>query len=535
MLIMITFPKEKHAHDLLHLVQILILLSLTAALASVLRLRRNAKKALVIDPPLPPGPRGLPLVGYLPFLSPYLYEDFSKLATVYGPIFKFWMGNKLGVVVTSAPLVKEVVRDQDVVFANRGFSTCGYVATHGGHDIAFAPYGPEWKKLRKIFVREMSNNTVLAGNLSSLRREEVKKSIRQIYKDMIDTPVDIRSLAFQMAINSVISMTISASEGDNAIINVVEFQKAVEELLALIGKLNVSDVLPAIARFDIQGIEKDTRKITLAIEAIFDYAIAKRNENAKNHEAKEIMRKDFLQVLLELHHEHEDHTSETSISMPEIKALLMDALLGATDTTTTVVEWTMTEILKHPEIMSKVQEELTQIVGLNNNVEEVHLSKLNYLNAVVKETFRLHPPLPLLVPRCPSQSAIVGGYLIPKGCTVFLNVWAIQRDPSVWENPLEFQPERFLMTNAEHQLNHNFSGNNFSYFPFGAGRRICAGVSLGEKMLMLMLASMLHSFEWKLPLGANLDLSNKSGMIIKKKEPLLSIPTPRLSHSLLHI
>lgn len=199
------------------------------------------------------------------------------MATEYGPIFKFWMGNKLGVVVTSAPLVKEVVRDQEIVFANRGFSTCGYVATHGGHDIEFAPYGPEWRKLRKIFVREMSNNRVLAGNLSSLRREEVKKSIRQIYKDMIDTPVDIRSLAFQMAINSVISMTISASEGDNAIINVVKFQKAVEELLALIGKLNISDVLPAIARFDIQGIEKDTRKITRAIEAIFDYAIAKRN------------------------------------------------------------------------------------------------------------------------------------------------------------------------------------------------------------------------------------------------------------------
>lgn len=141
--------------------------------------------------------------------------------------------------------------------------------------------------------------------------------------------------------------------------------------------------------------------------------------------------------------------------------------MGATDTTTTVVEWTMAEILKHPEIMSNVQEELTQIVGLNNNVEEVHLSKLNYLNAVIKETFRLHPPLPLLVPRCPSQSAIVGGYLIPKGCTVFLNVWAIQRDPSVWENPLEFQPERFLVTKAENQLNHNFSGNNFNYFPFG--------------------------------------------------------------------
>ena len=206
--------------------------------------------------------------------------------------------------------------------------------------------------------------------------------------------------------------------------------------------------------------------------------------------------------------------------------------MGATDTTTTTVEWTMTELLKHPEVMIKVQEELKQVVGLKNNVEEFHLSKLTYLNAVIKETFRLHPPVPFLVPRYPSQSATIGGYTIPKGTTIFLNVWAIQRDPSFWENPLEFIPERFLMTkdhDDQSQINYNYSGNTFNYLPFGSGRRMCAGVSLGERMVMLTVSSFLHSFDWKLPLGTKLELSDKFGIVVNKKDPLVAIPTPRLS------
>lgn len=482
-------------------------------------------KKLSSKPPLPPGPRGLPLVGYLPYLSPNLHRDYLALAKIYGPIFKFWMGTKLCVVISSPQLIGQVVREQDTVFANRDVSIAALILTHGGNDIAFASYGPKWKKLRKIFANEMSSNTVL-NNLYGLRREEVRKSVRYLY-DRINTPIDIGSLVCQTAINSIMNMTIGASlKGVDAPIDSCQIKKVIEDLVMLLGKPNISDVLPMLKSFDIQGIARDITKITQLFEAMIDNAMAKRKNAIINHVANASTRKDLLQFLMEL---HEDQDSETSISMPEIKALLMDTILGATDTTTTSVEWAMSEIFNKPMVLNKIQEELKQVVGLNNNVEESHLSKLTYLNAVFKETLRLHPPAPFLIPRFPSQSAIVGGYTIPKGTTIFLNVWSMQRDASVWENPLEFLPERFLGVESQGDVKYNFLGKNFNYLPFGSGRRICPGFSLGEKMVMLMLASLLHCFDWQMPIGTKVDLSDKFGIVLKKKDPLIAIPKPRFS------
>ena len=205
--------------------------------------------------------------------------------------------------------------------------------------------------------------------------------------------------------------------------------------------------------------------------------------------------------------------------------------MGGTDTTTTMVEWTMAELLKHPETMRKVQQELTQVVGLSNIVEESHLSQLTYLDAAIRETFRLHPALPLLVPRRPSITTTIGGYKVPKDTKVFINVWAIQRDPVIWEYPLEFRPERFLCDNNYKGNKFDYSGNNFNFLPFGSGRRICAGIPLAERTLNYVLASFLHSFEWKLPQDeVELEMSDKFGIVVKKLEPLSAIPTPRLSN-----
>lgn len=201
-------------------------------------------------------------------------------------------------------------------------------------------------------------------------------------------------------------------------------------------------------------------------------------------------------------------------------------ILGGTDTTTTMAEWTMAELMKHPEIMKKVQEELAEVVGMDGSVEEFHLPKLKYLDAVVKETLRLHPALPLLVPRSPSETCTIGGYTIPKGSRIMINVGAIHTDPQFWENPLEFRPERFLNGPG----NFDYMGKNFQYMPFGSGRRICPGIPLAEKMLMSVLASLLHSFEWKLPDGTELDLSDQFGIVVKKMKPLIVVPTPRLSN-----
>ncbi|KAL0289234.1 UNVERIFIED_CONTAM: Flavonoid 3'-monooxygenase [Sesamum calycinum] len=185
----------------------------------------------------------------------------------------------------------------------------------------------------------------------------------------------------------------------------------------------------------------------------------------------------------------------------------------------------MAELLNHKEKLHKVQKELSDIIGLSTVAEESHLPKLRYLDAVVKETLRLHPAVPLLLPRRPSQSCVVGGYTIPKHTTVFLNVWSIQRDPSLWDNPLEFNPERFLNGTDQEW---DFHGNNFQYAPFGSGRRVCAGVALAERTLMYILASLLHSFEWRLPDGEDVDMTEKLGLVLRKSTPLIAIPTPRL-------
>ncbi|KAF4404052.1 hypothetical protein G4B88_014508 [Cannabis sativa] len=499
-----------------------ILILFSSAAFALIALFGWTRKKLSSEAPLPPGPRGLPLVGYLPFLTPNIHQDFSGLAKLYGPIFKLWMGSKLSVVITSPQLIAQVVREQDTVFANRYVSTGAAVITHDGQDIAFGSYGPEWKKLRKVFVREMSSNNMI-DNMYELRKAEVKKSMKYIFERM-NTPVDIGSLVFQTTMNTVISMTIGASfKGADAAIDSDEFKKAVEELIRMLGKFNISDVFPALKWFDIQGIERDITKITHMFEGMYDKAIDKRKNSLKEGKS---MGKDFLQFLMEL---HEEKDSETPISMTEIKALLTDTFLAVTDTTTTTVEWGMAEILNKPEVLKKIQEELKQVVGLNNNVEESHLPKLTYLYAVLKETLRLHPPVPFLIPRKPSKTTVVGGYTIPKGTTIYLNIWSMQRDPNVWENASEFLPERFLADQSKGDIDYSFSGKNFKYLPFGSGRRMCAGISLGERMLMHMLASFLHCFDWKMPIGTKVELSDRFGIILKKRNSLIAIPTPRLS------
>ncbi|XP_019160447.1 PREDICTED: cytochrome P450 76C1-like [Ipomoea nil] len=191
----------------------------------------------------------------------------------------------------------------------------------------------------------------------------------------------------------------------------------------------------------------------------------------------------------------------------------------------------ITKLLYNPEIMKKVQKELEEIVGMTSILEEVHLQKLKYLDVVVKETFRLYKAVPLLIPKCPSQTTQVGGYTIPKDARVFLNMYAIHRDRKLWDNPFQFSPKRFL--NETFGL--DYTGNDYRFLPFGWGRRICGGISWAKKMLIYILSSMLHSFNWHFPEGEKMDLSGGLiGLVIKKNTSLVAIPVPRLSNSELY-
>ncbi|BFG31492.1 flavonoid 3-monooxygenase [Prunus yedoensis var. nudiflora] len=514
---------EKDGHLMM---TIAIFFTISAMAVALFWFMWNWKSSKNPTPPLPPGPRGLPFLGSLPFLGPNLHHEFTNLASVYGPIYKLQLGSKLCFVLSSPSLVKQVVRDQDTLFANHDPTIAAHIASYGGTDIAFGSYGPDWRRLRKVFVIHVMSK----GNLDAcyaLRKEEVLKSIGHIYGKS-GRPIDCGQVAFFTAINTIMRMlwggTLEAEKGTDL---GAEFRNVVAELVELLGKGNISDFFPWLARFDVQGIARRAKQLLSVTENILNSAIDKQMSEAAEQDGGLSLkheRKGFLQFLLEFN-EHGD--DEESLTLQQIKALLTDIVAGGTDTTATIVEWVMAELMQHPDDLKKVQQELKEVVGLDNLVEESHLPKLHYLDVVIKETSRLHPAFPLLTRHCPSQSTTIGGFKIPKGSNVYLNVWAIHRDPNVWDNPLEFRPKRFLNDPPSNNIHYN--GNKLEYLPFGSGRRMCPGIPLAERMMIYVLASFLHSFEWRLPNDAKLDLQDKFGIVTKKMNPLVVIPTPRLS------
>ncbi|XP_076881789.1 cytochrome P450 76C1-like [Bidens hawaiensis] len=479
---------------------------------------------------LPPGPYGLPIVGYLPFLGYNVHERFTEMARKYGPIFSLRLGSKLHVVVNSMDLVKVVARDMDQTFANRCPPLTALAITYGGSDIAWSNNNAQWRNKRKLLVSQVLSNANLKAT-QAFRTHEVLKTLSEVYAK-IGTKVDVNKIAFETEANVVTSMLwgcTKSGEGEDSSYIGDGFREVEFKIMELLGASNISDFIPMLSWFDLQRRQRDMRRQLEFVDRIFDDVIEGRiemNSSKIKGEVEEHERKDFLQILLEL---KDQKDAPTSLNIIEIKALLMDIVVAATDTTSTMVEWVMAEILHNPDVMRKVEDELTNVIGIKNIVEESHLSELTYLDAVIKETFRLHPPLPLLIQRCPDESCGLAGYTIPKGTIVYMNVWAIQRDPQNWTNPLEFKPERFL------NLKWEYNGNNFKFLPFGLGRRICPGIPLGEKMLVYILASLMHSFKWSLPKDEDFDLSDEFGFVTKKRIPLIAIPSQRLCDASLYM
>jgi cytochrome P450 len=200
-------------------------------------------------------------------------------------------------------------------------------------------------------------------------------------------------------------------------------------------------------------------------------------------------------------------------------------LAAAMDTSATAIEWVLSELMKHPRVMKKVQKELEDVVGLERMVEESDLDRLEYLEMVVKESLRLHPVAPLLLPHEAMEDCMINCFHIPKKSRVIINAWAIGRDPSVWSDAENFFPERFVGSDID------VRGRDFQLIPFGSGRRVCPGMQLGLTVVRLVVAQLVHCFDWELPNNmqpTELDMTEEFGIVTPRANHLLAIPTYRL-------
>ncbi|CAN8267560.1 unnamed protein product [Cochlearia groenlandica] len=500
-------------------------LALTIAIFSVLCYALLYFKSKQRSHPLPPGPYGLPLVGNLPFLKPDLNVYFLDLAKKHGPIFKLRLGAKLAIVITSSDLAREILKTNDVIFANHDVTAVSLVNMYGGIDMALLPYGPRWRMLRKLCVNKILSNARLDASIG-LRRGETRRTVRYLAdRARFGSPVNLGEQIFLMILNVVTQMLWGGTveEEEREIVG-SEFSKLVAEMSDLLMKPNVSDYFPVLARFDIQGLAKRMRGPAQKMDRLFDRVINQRI--GIDRESDQGKGEDFLEVLLKIKGKED---KEIDLTMNDVKALLMDIVLGGTNTSVHVIEFAMAELLNNRDIMKRAQQELDKVVGKDKVVEESHITKLPYILAIMKETLRLHTISPFLIPHRPSQTTVVGGFTIPKDSKVFINAWAIHRNPNVWENPTKFDPDRFL------DNPYDFNGNDFNYIPFGSGRRICVGIAMGERVVLYNIATLLHSFDWKLPQGDKVDVEEKFGNALKMKNPLVVTPMLRLSDPNLYL
>ncbi|KAE8728081.1 putative Mitochondrial transcription termination factor family protein [Hibiscus syriacus] len=295
------------------------------------------------------------------------------------------------------------------------------------------------------------------------------------------------------------------------------FDATVRETMQIASAFNLADYIPQIRGLDLQGKTKRMKAIAKDFddffEKIFEEHVQSKDENRT---------KDFIDVMLGFMGSEE---TEYRVERDTIKAIILDMLAASMDTSAAAIDWTMVELIRHPHVTKKLQQELNDVVGMNRTVEESDLEKLEYLDMVMKESFRLHPVAPLIV-HASREDCTVNGFHIPKDARIFINAWAIGRDQRVWTDTDKFNPERFIGSNID------VRGQNFELIPFGSGRRSCPGMQLGLIIVRLVVAQLVHCFDWKLPKekqATELDMTEDFGIVCPRAQHLQAIPAWRLN------
>uniref|UniRef100_A0ACD5ZYN5 Uncharacterized protein n=1 Tax=Avena sativa TaxID=4498 RepID=A0ACD5ZYN5_AVESA len=477
---------------------------------------------------LPPSPPKLPLIGHLHLIGRDPHVSLASLARKHaGPdgLMLLHLGEVPNLVVSSPRAAEAVLRTHDHVFASRPWSTVADFLLSGHSDIALAPYGEYWRQARKLVTTHLLSSSKVRA-LQGAREEEVRLVIDKVLAAAAQqrAAVDMTDLLGSFA-NDVVCRAVSGKffreGGRNEL-----FRELISGITAALAGFNLEDFFPSLAKVGLVRLVVLAKTNTLKKrwdelldKIIDDHATRLSSQEHDEQEQQNHLERDLVDVILSLQHEY-------NLTRDNVRVILMDMFSAGTDTSYIVLEFAMAELIRQPHLMAKLQAEVrSKTPEGQRNVKEEDLSGMAYLKAVVKETLRLHPPAPLLLPHLSmAKCDDVNGYGIPAGTRVIVNVWALGRDEESWgEKADEFWPERFM----DGDTTADFKGRDFQFLPFGAGRRMCPGMSFGLATVEVMLANLVYCFDWELPhgmRGEDVDMDEVFGVTVRRKEKLVLVP-----------
>uniref|UniRef100_A0ACD5WRQ4 Uncharacterized protein n=1 Tax=Avena sativa TaxID=4498 RepID=A0ACD5WRQ4_AVESA len=406
------------------------------------------------------------------------------------------------------------MRSKDLTFATRPRSVMLDIVGCNGRGILLAPYGDHWREMRKICIVELLSAKQVK-RMESIKAEEVAHLVRHLTESSaMGRTVNLSHKMSELTNNIIARALFGAKCRQQG-----EYLRELDQVIKLVGGFSLVDLFPSsriVRWFDVG--ERNMRKSYGRIQRIIAHIIEERKA-ARAASVCSTTDEDLLDVLLRL---QADDSLPVPLTEETIGVVIFDIFAGGTETSSTTMEWAMSELLKNPEVLSKVHLELKEVLGSEREIiTNADMGELRYMRMVIKESLRLHPPGPLLAPRQAREDCEIMDYHIARGTIVHINVFAISRDPRYWDNPEAFNPERFQDSHVD------FKGSNFEFTPFGAGRRQCPGILFGTSTLEIVLANLLYHFNWLLPEGSSpmsLDMSEKFGMTTGRRSDLQLIP-----------
>ncbi|KAF7811077.1 cytochrome P450 89A2-like [Senna tora] len=472
--------------------------------------------------PLPPGPLRLPLIGTLLTLRTSFSEIellLRNLHAKYGPIVTLSIGPRLSIFVADRNLAHYALIQNGAVFSNRPTSLpAAKIFNSNQRNVNSAFYGPTWRLLRRNLTSEMLHPTRIRSFSGT------RKWVLQVLMDRLKADSESRDSIkvidhFQYAMFCLLVFMCFGDRLDEKEIKDIEYVE--RKVLLSSNRFRVLNFCPRITRVLFHKRWKELLEIKKERDDVLIPLIRARESLKKAQNDNDFV-VSYVDTLLELEWPQEKRKLDES----EIVSLCSEFLNAGTDTTATALQWIMANLVKYPHIQERVFEEIREVMGERDDkeVKEENLNKLPYLKAVILEGLRRHPPAHFVVPHAVSEDAVLNGYLIPKNGTINFMVAEMGWDPKVWENPMEFKPERFLKDEEGFDIT---GSKEIKMMPFGAGRRICPGYNLAMLHLEYFVGNLVWNFEWKASNG-DVDLSEKQEFTVVMKNPLHVSLSPRV-------